>query len=215
MAVEHHESDGIGEATEELLRTGLLLGAQLAQRHARAREQALHEAARDSLGQARAEQQRQQAQRQQALAGLEGVFSGSWWEHAGAEDIRDAWTTARSYQHEDAHAARGVWRIADELKQRYGVDAFQTDPAALGTRPELERRTPLTSEDLARYDRELARIRAQLDGDERVPHDDLADRQPAVAAGAGRRAARADRTGARPPHERVSGGADARSAARA
>ena len=128
MAVEHHESDGIGEAIEELLRTGLLLGARLAERHAHAREQALHEAARHSLGQARAEQQRQRAEREQALAGLEGVFSGSWWEHAGAEDIRCAWTTARSYQHEDAHAARGVWRIADELKQRYGLDAFQNRP---------------------------------------------------------------------------------------
>ena len=141
----------------------------------RAREQALRDAARDSLDRAQAERDRQRAERQQQLGQLQGVFSDTWWQHASAQDIRRAWTIARSYQHEDAHAARGVWQIADQLQARYGLDPFEIDPAALGTRTELEPRTPLTDEELSRYDRQLARLRAQLDADERVPHDGLAE----------------------------------------
>ena len=178
MAGEHHEPDGIAESIEDLLRTGLLLGARLAERRVRVREQALRDAARDSLEHARAERDRQRLERQQTLAQLEGVFSGSWWEHASAEDIRHAWTIARSYQHEDARAARGVWQIADELNARYGLDAFEIDPAALGTRTELEQRTSLTDEELARYDRELARLRAQLSTDEAVSQDGVAAEDP-------------------------------------
>ena len=177
MAGEHHEPDGITEAIEDLLRSGLLLGSRLAERHVRAREQALRDAARHSLEQAHEQRTRQEVERQQALSRLEGVFSSSWWEHASGEDVRGAWTAARSYQHEDPQAARGVWRIADELKDRYGLDAFHVDPAALGTRAELEPRTPITDHELVRYDRELARLRAQLYVDERVPHDGLADEQ--------------------------------------
>ena len=175
MAGEHHEPDGIAESVEDLLRSGLLLGTRLAERRLRAREHALQDAARDSLDRAQTERDRQRLERQRVLAQLEGVFSGSWWEHASAEDIRRAWTIARSYQHEDAHAARGVWHIADELQARYGLDPFEIDPSALGTRTELEQRTPFTDEELARYDRELARLRAQLDADEHVPHDGLAE----------------------------------------
>ena len=167
MAGEHHEPDGIAEAIDELLRTGLLLGTRMAERHARGREQGLRDAARRSLEDARAEQDRQHAARRQAMAQLEGVFSGAWWDRASAEDIRRAWTTARSYQHEDPRAARGVWTIADELRARHGLDAFEIDPAALGTRAELERRTPVTREELDHYARHLARLRAQLDSDRR------------------------------------------------
>ena len=140
----------------------------------RARQRALRDAARDSLEQARGERDRQRLERQHALAQLEGVFSGAWWEHASAENIRRAWTIARSYDHEDARAARGVWQIADELQARYGLDPFEIDPTALGTRTELEQRTPLTDDELARYDRELARLRAQLATDEAVSQDGVA-----------------------------------------
>lgn len=174
MAGEHHEPDGIAESIEELLRTGLLLGSQLAQRRIRAREQALRDAARDSLDHARAECDHQRLERQQALAQLEGVFGSSWWNHASADDIRRAWTIARSYEHEDPRGARGVWQIADELRDRYGLDPFEIDPAALGTRTELEHRTPLSDEELARYDRDLARLRAQLATDQAVLPDGVA-----------------------------------------
>ena len=163
MAGEYHESDGMGEAIEDLLRGGMLLGARLAERHARAREQALREAARRSLEDARGERDRQRAERAAACSQLERVFSPSWWEHASAEDIRQAWTVARSYQEDDARAAKAVWRMADEVRDRYGLDAFEVDPATFGTRTELERRTPVTDEELARYDRELARLRGVLD----------------------------------------------------
>ena len=163
MAGEYHESDGIGEAIEDLSRVGLLLGTRLAERLARAREHALRDAARRGLEQARTERERQRTERQAALARLQAVFSPTWWEHASAENIRQAWTTARAYQHEDPRAATAVWRMADEVRDRYGLDPFEVDPAAFGTRVELEPRTPVTEAELADYDRQLARLRGLLD----------------------------------------------------
>jgi hypothetical protein len=166
-----HEPDGITESVEDLLRAGMLIGTRLAERHARTREHALRDAARNSLHDARAERDHQHAQQQLALSQLERVFSPTWWEHASAEDIRQAWTAARTYQHDDARAARGVWRIADEVKDRYRLDAFEVDPAAFGTRIELERRTPVTDQELARYDRALARRRGLLDAGDTAAQD--------------------------------------------
>src|SRR5919201_575848 len=78
---------------------------------------------------------------------------------------------ARTREQALRDAARRVWRIADEVKDRYGLDAFEVDPAAFGTRVELERRTPITDNQLARYDRELARLRGLLDVGDTAAHD--------------------------------------------
>ena len=157
-----HESDGIAEALEDLLRIGVLLGTRLAERRIREREAQLREAAHHSLEEAQHERQRQLQQRSRALASIEGVYSAHWWDHASAQDIRQAWTAAREYQAEQPRAARAVWTIADELRDRYGLDVREIDPEALGMQPQLPAHATLSAQELREYDRRLRRDAAEL-----------------------------------------------------
>lgn len=157
-----HEPDGIAEAFDELLRAGLLLGTRVAERRLRERQQQLRDAASTSLDRARAAHEHHRAARREAIVSLEEVHSDSWWRHASAADVRHAWISAREFQHEDPHAARAVWTIADELSQRYGLDVHRVDPAAFGTQPELGEHTTLSDSELRAYDRRLRRELAEL-----------------------------------------------------
>ncbi len=151
------ESDGIAELGEDVLRAAILIATRLAQRHQQQRANRLHQAAQQSH-EARARELRIQAmERQRALAGLAGVRSESWWAHADAHDIRTAWTTARDWQAQDPRAQQAVYRIADELHARWGLDVRQTDPGAFGEQPALPAagETTLSAEELAAYDQQL------------------------------------------------------------
>ena len=172
MAIER-ESDGIGELAEDLLRIAILIGTRLAQRHVQQRAQRLEQAARQSE-QAREREERIQAlARDAALGSLSGVRWQSWWDHADVDDIRQAWTTAREWQGQDLRADEVVYRMADELHNRYGLDVRETDPSVLGQQPQLSAHTTLTAEELAAYDQRLheeierlAEQHAQLADDE-------------------------------------------------
>ncbi|MGA2014100.1 MAG: hypothetical protein ABSH51_26695 [Solirubrobacteraceae bacterium] len=165
------ESDGIGELTEDLLRIAILMGTRLAQRHAQQRANRLEQATRQS-GQARAREERIQAlERDAALSSLAGVRSRAWWDHADADDIRRAWTTAREWQGQDPRAGEAVYRMADELQRRYGLDVRETDPSVLGEQGQIPAHTTLTVDELVAYDQRaheqlerLAEQRAQLAG---------------------------------------------------
>jgi hypothetical protein len=151
------ESDGIAELGEDVLRAAILVATRLAQRHQQQRADRLHQAAAQSH-EARARELRIQAmERQRAIAGLAGVRSQSWWAHADAHDIRTAWTTARDWQAQDPRAQQAVYRIADELHARWGLDVRQTDPGAFGEQPALPAAgdTTLSAEELAAYDQQL------------------------------------------------------------
>ena len=154
MTIER-ESDGIGELTEDLLRVAILIGTRLAQRHAQQRAHRLEQAARQSE-QAREREERIQAlERDAALGSLSGVRWESWWDHADVDDIRRAWTTAREWRGQDPRADEVVYRMADELHNRYGLDVRETDPSILGQQPQLPEHTTLTAEELAAYDQRL------------------------------------------------------------
>ena len=167
------ESDGIGELTEDLLRIAILIGTRLAQRHAQQRANRLEQAARQSE-QAREREERIQAlERDAALSSLSGVRSQAWWDHGDADDIRRAWTTAREWQGQDPRAAEAVYRMVDELQDRYGLDVRETDPSVLGEQPQIPAHTTLSVEELVAYDQRLheqlerlAEQRAQLAGDD-------------------------------------------------
>ena len=167
------ESDGIGELTEDLLRIAILIATRLAQRHAQQRANRLEQAARQSE-QAREREERIQAlERDAALSSLSGVRSQAWWDHADADDIRRAWTTAREWQGQDPRAAEAVYRMADELQDRYGLDVRETDPSVLGEQPQIPAQTTLSVDELVAYDQRvheqlerLAEQRAQLAADD-------------------------------------------------
>ncbi len=178
------ESDGIAELGEDAVRAAILigirLGTRLAQRRQQQRAERLQQAARQSR-EARAREQRiQTMERQRAVAGLAGVRSGSWWAHADAYDIRTAWRTARDWRAQDPRAQEAVYRIADELHARWGLDVHQTDPGAFGEQPALPAQTTLTAEELAAYDEQLQRELENVN-EQRVQlvcEDDLAQREP-------------------------------------
>ena len=167
------ESDGIGELTEDLLRIAILVATRLAQRHAQQRANRLEQAARQSE-QAREREERIQAlERDAALSSLSGVRSQAWWDHADADDIRRAWTTAREWQGQDPRAGEAVYRMADELQHRYGLDVRETDPSVLGEQPQIPAQTTLSVDELVAYDQRvheqlerLAEQRAQLAADD-------------------------------------------------
>ncbi len=150
------ESDGIEEMGEELIRAGLLIGTRVAARRQQAQAEALTDAARQSQQAATEERGRQRAAQQEAVGSLAGVNSSQWWDYADADDIRQAWTTAREHQGQDPRADRAVYRMADELHDRYGVDVRDTDPSAFGDQPELPTETTLSSEELRDYDQRAA-----------------------------------------------------------
>jgi hypothetical protein len=167
------ESDGIGELTEDLLRVAILIGTRLAQRHAQQRANRLEQAARQAHDAREREERIQALERDAALASLSGVRSQAWWDHADAGDIRGAWTTAREWQGHDPRAGEAVYRIADELRNRYGLDVRETDPSVLGEQAQIAAQTTLSVDELVAYDQRvheqlerLAEQRAQLAGDD-------------------------------------------------
>ncbi len=151
-----HEPDGVGEVFDEVLRGAIMIGGQLARHRAARRAEQLRQAARESVESARAELQRQHALKQQSLRPLDGVAHAAWWDHADAAGIRDAWLAARDWQAEDPRAANAVWKMADELRKRHGLDVTEVDPAAFGRQHQLPERASLTVG-------EIRALQAQLD----------------------------------------------------
>ena len=151
-----HEPDGVGEVFDEVLRGALMIGGQLARHRAARRAEQLRQAARESVESARAELQRQHALKQQSLRPLDGVAHAAWWDHADAAGIRDAWLAARDWQAEDPRAANAVWKMAEELRKRHGLDVTEVDPAAFGRQHQLPERASLTVG-------EIRALQAQLD----------------------------------------------------
>jgi DNA-binding protein H-NS len=157
------EPDGVGEATEEMLRVALLMATRVAHLHQQHRADRLATAARASQEAAALERSRQTSVRDGAIRSLTGVSSTTWWDHADAEDIRQVWGVAREYQGQDSRADRAVYRIADELKSRYGLDVTQSDPELLGQQPTLSAASSLTVKDLDSYDQQIAARLEQLE----------------------------------------------------
>jgi hypothetical protein len=151
-----HEPDGVGEVFDEVLRGAIMIGGQLARHRAARRAEQLRQAARESVESARAELQRQHALKQQSLRPLDGVAHAAWWDHADAAGIRDAWLAARDWQAQDPRAANAVWKMAEELRKRHGLDVTEVDPAAFGRQHQLPERASLTVG-------EIRALQAQLD----------------------------------------------------
>lgn len=126
--------DGIDDALEGAIRVAVTGAGRAAELVVRAREQQLRDA------QARSEQEaseltaRLAAERNAARASLTTVYRSEWWDEAQPEDIARAYQTAHAWTDVDPEAARAEQRIAQELRDRYGVDLpveAGGDPAAV------------------------------------------------------------------------------------
>lgn len=167
-----HEPDGVGEVLEETLRGMIMIGGHLARRRADRRGEQLRQAARDSVEAAQAELDRQHTLRRQSLRAVDGVAHAAWWDHADAGDIREAWLAAREWQHEDPRAANAVWRMADELRDRYGLDVADVDPAAFGRQHQLPERASLTGGEIRALQAQLGAEQHEAVQRLRAAHND-------------------------------------------
>lgn len=133
------ETDGIEEAFEGQVRILVTAAGQVAERLARAREQALRRAQAHSEQQAREMQSRLEAERRAARVELASVYRGDWWDRATPEQIGHAYEVARAWAHEDPEAVSAEQRIRDELRARYGVDADNTGASLSAVQAAIQR----------------------------------------------------------------------------
>lgn len=128
------ESDGIEEALEGQLRVLVTAATQLGERAARAREAAQRTAAAHSEQEQRELQARFAAEQQLARTQYGQVHNPQWWDNAKPADISAVWQTTKAWSNEDPEAARAEARMAQELRDRYGIT-----PEELNTAAEAER----------------------------------------------------------------------------
>ena len=134
------QPDEINETFESTARVAMTAAGLLAERMARARQQAQHDAQAASEQQARELQTRLDAERGAARASLAPVQRDEWWDNASAEDIGDAWQTANAWRDVDPEADGATGRIRDELRGRYAIDVDSLDADPEAVREALERR---------------------------------------------------------------------------
>ena len=211
------EADGMDEAFEGQLRIAITAAGQIAERIARARQEAQHRAQAASGQQAREFASRLEAEKQAARTALSAVHRTEWWESATPEQVGHSYQTARAWATEDPEAVRAEQRIRDELRTRYGIDADNTgaDPEAVrqAIRLELDRAERDRANSEAEHHRaqqentEAHLLMAQADRDDRraetaraaaehEPNPDERIRAAAAAEQAEARAAHTDADGA-------------------
>jgi hypothetical protein len=88
------DADGVGEALDDTLRTVLTVAAQLGERAARLREQAVRQAEARADQQTRELAARHDAERAAARIELAPVVDPGWWATADSRDIAGMWETA-------------------------------------------------------------------------------------------------------------------------
>lgn len=127
------ETDGIEEAFEGQLRVLVTAAGQIAERFARAREEASRRAQAVSEQAAREMQDRFEAERKTAQLEVSRVHSPEWWDRATPEQMAHTYQVARAWTKDDPEAARAEQTMRNEFRNRYNLDVDKTDadPAAV------------------------------------------------------------------------------------
>ena len=175
------ESDGIEEAFEGTARVALTAAGQLGEQLARLREEQLGRARARSEEEGRGYALRLHAERDAARAQLAPVRDDQWWTNASPQDVVQAYSTARSWEHVDSRAAQAAARIRAEARDRYGVDLDSTplDTAAIDAafaRGQALERQATAERQLEREDMAQAQaLLAQADRAERAAAEQRSD----------------------------------------
>lgn len=120
------ESDGIEEAADGTMRTGLMVAARIGEQLARMRQEQLRSIATAEEQRARELQERFDAQRAAARAQLAPVFREDWWDKATPEMIERVHETATAWKAYDPEAATAADKISEQVQSRYGIDVTNT-----------------------------------------------------------------------------------------
>lgn len=116
------ESDGIEEAADGAMRTGLMVAARIGEQLARMREEQLRTIAAAEEQRARELQERFNAQRAAARAQLAPVSREDWWDKATPEMIERVHETATAWKAYDPEAAQAAEKISEQVQNRNGID---------------------------------------------------------------------------------------------
>lgn len=128
------DGDGIDDALEGTIRVAVTAAGRAGEMIARQREQEMRAAQARSQQEASELGARLAGERDAARASLTAVYRPEWWDAAQPEDIARAYQTARAWADVDPEAVRAEQRIAQELRDRYGVDMPEqvaSNPAAV------------------------------------------------------------------------------------
>lgn len=205
------ETDGIEEAFEGQLRVLVTAAGQIAERMARARENALHRAQAASEQEARELQSRFASEQRAARAEMSNVHRSEWWDRATPEQIGHTYEVARAWSKEEPEAVRAEQRMRDELRTRYSIDVENAGANPEAVRQAVQRELARSEHDRAaaaaeqsRSEQERAeaqRLMTMADQDERraeesraaAEHEPDPEERVRAAAEAEQREAQADR----------------------
>ncbi|TNB67267.1 hypothetical protein FHJ30_21100 [Arthrobacter sp. BB-1] len=120
------EADGMDEAVDGAMRTGLMVAARIGEQLARMREEEQRNIAAAEEHRARQLQERFDAQRAAARAQLAPTARDDWWDKATPEMIQQAHQTATAWKAYDPEASQASEHIRDQVQARYGIDVNNT-----------------------------------------------------------------------------------------
>jgi hypothetical protein len=120
------EADGMDEAVEGAMRTGLMVAARIGEQLARMREEEQRNIAAAEEQRARQLQERFDAQRAAARAQLAPTARDDWWDKATPQMIEQAHQTATAWKPYDPEAAQASDHIRKQVQARYGIDVNNT-----------------------------------------------------------------------------------------
>jgi hypothetical protein len=120
------EADGMDDAVDGVMRTGLMVAARIGEQLARMREEEQRTIAAAEEQRARQLQERFDARRAAARAQLAPVARDDWWDKATPEMIERVHETATAWKAYDPEAAQASERIREQVQARYGIDVNNT-----------------------------------------------------------------------------------------
>lgn len=121
-----NEADGMEDAVDAALRTGLMVAGRIGEQLARLREEDQRTIAAAEEHRARELQERFDARRAAARAQLAPTARDDWWDKTTPEMIERAHQTATAWKTYDPEAAQASEHIRDEVQARYGIDVNNT-----------------------------------------------------------------------------------------
>jgi hypothetical protein len=140
------EADGVEDAVDGAMRTGLMVASRIGEQLARMREEEQRTIATAEEHRARHLQERFDAQRAAARAQLAPTARDDWWDKATSEMIERVQQTATAWKTYDPKAAQASENIRTQVQGRYGIDVNNTGADEASVSAALDRAQQARSE---------------------------------------------------------------------
>jgi hypothetical protein len=153
------EADGMDDAVDGAMRTGLMVASRIGEQLARMCQEEQRTIAAAEEHRARQLQERFDAQRAVARAQLAPAARDDWWDKATPAMIERVHETATAWKAYDPQAAQASERIRNQMQARYGIDVNNTgadESLARVQQTRLEADTQRTKASSARTDEAVA-----------------------------------------------------------